>query len=187
MAHELNPRGRQGGGQLAQRREHPLELFRRAFDTFFGPMMGGWFEQDFENMRVWDFEVKEDDKEIAVRAEMPGFDENELDVQIHENVLTIRAQKEQKGEGREEYRSFYRSIALPSGIDAEKVQATYHNGVLEMHIPRTEAARPRRVKIEGHQSAVGPKGQAAPAKGGQPGNGSKSNPAESKSSEKSQK
>jgi HSP20 family protein len=187
MAHEISPRGNQGGGHLAQRREHPLQQFRRHFDSLFGPLIGGCFDQDFENMRVWDFDVKEDDKEISVRAEMPGFDENELDMQIHDNVLTIRAEKEQKGDGREEFRSFYRSIALPSGIDAEKVRASYRNGVLEMHIPRTEAARPKRIKIEGHQGAIGQKGQSAPAKGAQPGNGSKSDPSEGKSSAKSQK
>jgi HSP20 family protein len=69
---------------------------RRNFDELFGSMWGGfplssgWFDRDFESMRVWDFDVKENDKEISVRAEVPGFDENELDVQLNDNVLTIR-------------------------------------------------------------------------------------------------
>jgi len=185
MTHELSPRGHQGGN-VAHRREHPLQQLRRSFDTFFGPLWGG-FEQEFEPMRVWDFDVREKDNEIAVRAEMPGFDENEMDVQINDNVLTIRAEKEQKGDGREEYRSFYRSIALPTGIDTEKVQASYRNGVLEMHIPRAEGAAPRRIKIQGQQGAIGQTAQAATGKGGESGNASQSNRAEQKSSEKAQK
>jgi HSP20 family protein len=186
MAQELSRRGNQGGN-LAHRREHPLQELRRNFDTLFGPLWGGVFDRDFEPMRVWDFDMKEGDKEIAVRAEMPGFDENELDVQINDNILTIRAEKDQKDQGREEYRSFYRSITLPSGIDPEKVQATYRNGVLEMHIPRAEGAGPKRIRVQGQQGAIGRAAQASTGKGAQPGNGSKNNPAETKASEKAQK
>jgi len=152
------------GGRLAPRRENPLQQLQRDFDTLFGRMMGGWvspFDQDFEPMRIWDFDVTEDDKEITVRAEIPGFNENELDVQLSNNVLTIKAEKEEKGDGREERRSFYRRVVLPQGIDTEKVQASYQNGVLELHIPRAEEAQPKRIKVQAQQAASGQKGQQA--------------------------
>jgi HSP20 family protein len=187
MAQEMATRGNQGGPLAQRRAQHPLQQLRQDFDAVFGPLLGGWFDRDLETMRVWDFDVKEDDKEITVRAEMPGFEENEVDVQINDNVLTIRAQKEQKGDGREEYRSFFRSVVLPTGIDADKAQATYRNGVLELHIPRAEGAGPKRIKLQGQQGASGQKAQASSGKSAGPGNGSKSNPAETKAPEKAQK
>jgi HSP20 family protein len=63
--------------------------------------LGGWlapFEQNFGAMRMWDFDVKDNDQEIVVRAELPGFEANELDVQLNNDVLTIKAEKEQKDE-----------------------------------------------------------------------------------------
>jgi HSP20 family protein len=146
------------GGRLVPRREDPFRLFRRDFDTLFSMLLGGGhplsrmpFDQDMEQLRVWDFDVRETDKEIVVRAELPGFAENELDVQLDNDMLTIRAEKEQKGEGEESYRSFYRSLALPSGVNAENVQANYQHGVLELRIPRPEGAQPKRIRIEHHK------------------------------------
>jgi HSP20 family protein len=153
------------GGRLATRRAHPLERLHRDFEILFNRLGGTWlapFDQDFGSMRVWDFDVTENDREIVVRAEMPGFEENELDVQINQNVLTIKAEKEQKKDGQEAYRSFYRSITLPPGLNADKVQATYRNGVLELHIPRAEGAQPKHIKVEGQQAPNGLQGQQAP-------------------------
>jgi len=147
-------------------RENPLQRLQRDFDTLFGRLMGGWvspFDQDFEPMRVWDFDVTENDKEIVVRAEAPGFAESELDVQLSNNVLTIKAEKEEKGNGHEERRSYYRTVVLPQGINAEQVQATYQNGVLELHIPRAEEAQPKRIKVQGQQAASSQPGQQAAA------------------------
>jgi HSP20 family protein len=134
---------------------HPLEQFRRQFDSLFNRLFGEWpalSEQKFGEMRIWDFNVMDKENEITVRAEMPGFDEKELDVQLNENVLTIKAEKEQKGDGEERYRSFFRTVTLPAGIDAEKVQASYRNGVLEMHIARRPEARGKRITIQGQQA-----------------------------------
>ena len=152
------------GGRLAARREHPLRRLQQDFDTLLSRLVGGWlapFDEDLGSMRVWDFDVTENDKEIVVRAELPGFEENELNVQINHDVLTIKAEKEQKGNGQEEYRSFSRSVVLPPGIDAEKVQATYRNGVLELHIPRAAGAQPKQIKVQGQQGATGQQGQQA--------------------------
>lgn len=152
---------------MAPRTENPLDRLRRDFDMVFGRLAGGLlapFEQDFETLRLWDFDVKENDKEIIVRAEIPGFEEKELDVQLDGDVLTIKAEKEQKGNGHEEYRSYFRSVTLPSGINPEKVQATYTNGVLELHIPRAEGTQPKHISVQGQQPATGQQGQQATSK-----------------------
>jgi HSP20 family protein len=152
-------------GRAMARREHPLQRLQSDFDTLLNRLWGGgWmtpYEEVGEPMRLWDFNVSENDKEIAVRAEVPGFEPNEVEVQLNNDVLTIKAEKQHKGEGEEEYRSFYRAISLPGGIDPDKVQATYRNGVLELHIPRAPEAQPRRIAIQGQHEQL-TSGQAAP-------------------------
>ena len=142
------------GGRLAAREENPLQRLQQNFDTLFGRLMGGWlapFDQDIGSLRVWDFDINENDQEIVVRAELPGFEPNELDVQINNGALTIKAEKEKKANGHEEYRSFLRTVALPSGISADQAQATYRNGVLELHIPRAEGNKPKHISVQGEQ------------------------------------
>jgi HSP20 family protein len=150
---------RDQGGRLSTRWEHPLERFRRDFDNLFGSMFLSPFEQEAEALRLWDFSVKENDKEVIVRAEVPGFEPDELDVQLSNGVLTIKAEKEQKGNGAEEYRSFFRSVTLPPGTAAENVKANYRNGVLEVRVPREEGARAKHITIEGQRPEPGSKNQ----------------------------
>src|SRR5205814_1277640 len=130
---------RRGGG-LSTQRMQPLEQFRRDFDALFDRVFGGLapFEQEFEPTRLWDFDVNEGDKEVVVRAELPGFNEKEVDVQLNDNMLTVKAEKQEKKDGEERYGSYRRTVTLPSGIDADKATANYRNGVLEMHLPRKE-------------------------------------------------
>jgi len=153
---------RSQGARLAPRRENTPERMRRDFNSLFDRLWNGWLvplDQDLEPVRLWDFDVTENDKEIVVRAEIPGFEPNELDVQVNNDVLTIRAEKEQRDDRREEYRSFFRSVTLPSGIDAEHVQASYRNGVLELHIPRAEGAGPKRINVQAQQGDGGQQAQ----------------------------
>ncbi len=120
-------------GSLSTERAHPLEQFRREFDTLFDRFFGGFpepFDREFGEMRRWDFGMEDRGNELVVRAEMPGFEEKDLDVQLHDNVLTIRAER-QEGDGDERRSSsFRRTVTLPAGTDADQVTATYHNGVL---------------------------------------------------------
>lgn len=177
-------------GSLMPRGEHPVEQFRRDFDALFDRLWGGSlasYGEDWGSQRVWDFDVQDRDKEVVVRAELPGFDEKELDIQVSDNVLTIKAEKEQKGDGQQRWSRFQRSFTLPTGADPDKIEANYRNGVLEMHIPRAEGAGPKRIRVQGQQGAIGRAAQASTGKGAQPGNGSKNNPAETKASEKAQK
>ena len=81
---------RSNGGSLATERAHPLEQFRREFDTLFDRFFGGFpapFEPEFGPMRWWDFGVEDQGNEVVVRAELPGFEEKDLDVQLHDNLL----------------------------------------------------------------------------------------------------
>src|SRR5438045_4499195 len=79
-------------GQPVTRREHPLARLQRDFDMLLETLWGGRLTPltvDIEPLRLWDFDVTENDREFVVRAELPGFEENEIDIQLHNDVLTI--------------------------------------------------------------------------------------------------
>lgn len=119
------------------------------FDRWFGhwPMPAEW---------GWDVDVEETENEIRVRAEMPGFEAKEIDVQVTGNILTIRAERdtateEQEGDTRSwerRHSRFQRSFTLPAPVDADKVEAKYRNGVLELQLPRTEATQRKRIEVQ---------------------------------------
>ena len=114
-----------------------------------------WFPDVFDSLFSAGSESRmrleqyEDDGTLVIRAEMPGVDPAEdIDVSVHDGVLTIRAEREErtedKGEGvyRTEfhYGSFSRSVPLPRGVDEDDVTADYTDGILEVRVPR--AAEP---------------------------------------------
>ena len=101
-------------------------------------------------------DVLETKDEIVIKAELPGIDEKNVDVEIESGVLTIKGERkaeketEEKGYRRVEraYGSFLRSFALPADVEAEKISAGFANGLLEVHLPKKEGAKPRTIKVE---------------------------------------
>ncbi len=101
-------------------------------------------------------EVKETDKNILVSAEIPGMKEKDINVTLRENNLIIEGEKrserkkEDKGYYSSEfsYGSFYRSIPLQADVDADKVDATYKNGVLEVTLNKLEESKQTAKRIE---------------------------------------
>lgn len=87
------------------------------------------------------------EKEVEVRAELPGMDEKDIDVRLSDGTLTIRGEKkEERKEGEEggsyyvserRYGSFQRSFQIPEGIDRDRVEASFRNGVLTITLPKT--------------------------------------------------
>jgi len=111
-------------------------LYDRLFSGF--PMM---FEPYMETARVWGFEVKETEKEVILWAELPGFEIPELNVELKNNRLFVKAAK--KPVGKEGVEKVYeRYVELPVEVEPAKIVATYRNGVLEIHLPKKEAAKP---------------------------------------------
>jgi HSP20 family protein len=101
-------------------------------------------------------EVTENDKEIAITAELPGLSEKEVEVDVDDDVITIRGEKvEEKREEKDRryhvvertYGTFRRSFTLPSNIDAQHTHAEFRNGVLTVRLPKTEVEKPRGRKI----------------------------------------
>jgi HSP20 family protein len=135
---------------------HPLARFRDEMHWMFNQFFGNWaaiLERTFGRDRFWAMDFDETEKEFIVKAEAPGFDAGDLDVNVSGNVLTIKAEKkkeskEKKGHECFDERRFERSITLPSGADPDKVEATYHNGILEIHLAKTEDAQPKRILVK---------------------------------------
>lgn len=101
-------------------------------------------------------DVKAQGDDIVVRAELPGIDPAEVDVEVTDGVLTIKgerkAEEAREGEGwlirESSYGSFERSMVLPEGVKEEDIRADYSDGILELHVPKAlEAATPKTHKI----------------------------------------
>lgn len=128
---------------LAEFRHQMHDLFSRFFGRSLQPIDG-----EYEEMRAWDFDVDDKDNEIVVKAEVPGFEASEIDVQLTNGFLTIQAEKKQKKDEEESYRSYRRTVTLPCGINANKTTAMCRNGVLELHLPKTEANKAKHIPIQ---------------------------------------
>jgi len=115
---------------------------------------------------VWmpDVDVRDGDKEIEVRAELPGMDPAEIRIDVRGTTLTISGEKRE--ERREEqkdlwtseifYGSFQRSIELPDTADPEQVDAEYDRGVLRVRVGKKAGATPRRVPVKNVSRGAGP-------------------------------
>lgn len=103
-------------------------------------------------------DVYETDKEVVVKADLPGMKKEDLEVTVSEGVLTLKGALKQDEEVKESgyYRrerrcgSFARNVALPASVDADKTQASFRNGVLEIRVPKMaeEVARGKRITVE---------------------------------------
>lgn len=139
----------------ATRKNTPLELFNREFPALFNRLFGAWpmpFEPAWEMTEPWGLTLEEKEEEFVVRAEVPGFEPGELDVRLTGEVLMIRAEhkEEPKGKAMEPryYGLFERTVTLPAEVLPEKIEARCHNGILEIHLPRTPAVKPRHIEVK---------------------------------------
>jgi HSP20 family protein len=102
-------------------------------------------------------DVRESDKEVRIEVELPGIKPEEVELTSENGVLTIRGEKRgERKEGDEQnryhlversYGSFVRSFQLPQGLDESKIEASYNDGILSVHIPKTALPQPRRIQI----------------------------------------
>jgi len=136
--------------------ELPVEQFRREWDQlldrFFGDFeqsLGPW-GNGFRMGSLMDLEDQE--KEYVLRAELPGFEPDEIDVKVSGNVMTIRAEhkEEEKGKNGSSYRhgQFHETLTLPKGVLSGKIDARYHSGVLEVHLPKSEDSQAKRIAVK---------------------------------------
>jgi HSP20 family protein len=99
-------------------------------------------------------------EQFVVEFDLPGIDADSLDIDIERNVVTVRAERPALDPDREMLATerprgvFSRQLVLGENLDTEKIQASYNEGVLRLHIPVAERAKPRKISVgrEGHQA-----------------------------------
>ncbi len=102
-------------------------------------------------------DIFETEEALVMKAELPGFTKDDISIELKENALTLRGKRKHTTEAKEEnyhrreriYGAFQRSFMLPTTVDQSNVQATYKDGVLELRLPKAEAAKPKRIAIGG--------------------------------------
>ena len=145
-------------------RRRPSALARSMgwpFDGFFDDLaeafVGGpaWPETSGRTDFVPAVDVAEDEAGFTLTAEVPGIGKDDLEVSVHDGVLTLRGEKKEE-ETREDagwrrverrFGRFERNIRLPEQVDAEKIVAGYKDGVLKLTLPKAEVAKARQIKI----------------------------------------
>jgi HSP20 family protein len=148
----------------------PFESLRREVDRLFEDFqLGSWrspFGRSlFDVQPFWRGEVGwgrapavdvvEKEKAYEITAELPGMDESNIDVKFSDGTLTIKGEKRDKKEDKQKdyylserhYGSFQRSFGVPDGVDADKIEADFKNGVLTVTLPKTEQAQKSEKKI----------------------------------------
>jgi len=102
-------------------------------------------------------DIAEDDQKYVITAELPGTAKDDVHVEVHENVMTIRGEKRSEREEKKEqsrwversYGSFSRSFTLPANTVADRVNASFKDGVLTIELPKVEAAKPKVISVRG--------------------------------------
>lgn len=103
-------------------------------------------------------DIIEDKNEIRIKVEMPGLAPEDVHVDVENNVLTLKGEKKQedKKEGENcylkesSYGSFSRSFELPVYVKEDKIKAEFKNGLLNLHIPKVEEAKPKKIEVAIH-------------------------------------
>ncbi|MBP1875959.1 Spore protein SP21 [Ensifer adhaerens] len=158
---DLIPWGNNKASEIAKRdEENPVFSLQRDVNRIFDDF---WkrFDQPFGAFGRWDAngpptDIAETESALEVSVELPGIDQKDVDVSLMDSALTIKGEKKSEQEeskkgyhlSERSYGSFYRSIPLPSGVDTDKANAQFKNGVLTVTVPKTKEALSRVRKIE---------------------------------------
>ena len=160
MADDVTSKGK---GNVPSRYQDPFQSFRSEMDRLFDSFLGGLpsltsLRQGFPSAQVMTpaLDVKENEKEIVVKVDLPGLEDKDINLSIHNGVLSLRGEKKSEHtEERENYHvmersygSFQRSIRLPDTIDEDKAEARFDKGVLTITLPKRPETVSAQKKIE---------------------------------------
>jgi HSP20 family protein len=136
-----------------------LDNFSNRLSNFFGRVPtqkndgDDWFTQAAWTPLV---DISEDDNEYQIKAELPGIEKDQVKVSVEDGTLVISGERSsEKEENNKKYHriersygSFLRSFVLPNDADGTKVKAEFKNGILKVHLPKAESAKPKTIDIK---------------------------------------
>lgn len=138
--------------EFLPRAETPFGWMPEEFGTYFNRFFGWPVAETPEWPYKWGLTMEEKEKEVVVRVELPGFEPKEVKVELRGEMLMVEAEHKEAAEKPEKKETAYahvkREITLPSGVELEKVEAVYRNGVLEVHVPRKPEEVGRRIEVK---------------------------------------
>ncbi|HEX7081788.1 MAG TPA: Hsp20/alpha crystallin family protein [Gammaproteobacteria bacterium] len=153
---------RWGGLRRGEPEERSFESFRREIETLHREMdrlFEGMWREGFRAWPLPDYwarrelvpqlDVSEDDKAFHVKVELPGMDQQDVDVTLSDRTLTIRGEKKEEREAKDKdyyrreraYGAFRRSIEIPAAVDPTNIEASFSKGVLTIVLPKTKEAQ----------------------------------------------
>ena len=136
-----------------------MEDFQNRLSTLFGRPLRRTNGHGREEITLADWtplaDITEDEKEYLIKAELPELKREDVKVTVENGVLTISGERKfEKEEKRKKYHrvergygSFMRSFALPDDADGTKVKAEFKNGILTVHLPKNEKAKPKQIEV----------------------------------------
>jgi HSP20 family protein len=132
---------------MEQEIEDTFDRFLRGWPLLRGTETAGWTPA---------VDVLDRKEEVVLRADLPGMTEKDVEITLQDGTLTIRGERKEEKEEKEEnyyccersYGSFFRSLTVPAGINADNINATFKNGVLEVHLPKTKESTGRKIDVK---------------------------------------
>jgi HSP20 family protein len=144
--------------RIANRWEQPFRgatTLQEQINRVFGDVVGRTGEES--NLTSWApaVDIYETEHELVVKADLPDVSPQDLDIQVENNILTIRGERKFETKVNEDnylrvertYGSFSRSFQLANSVNPEAIKADYQNGVLTLTIPKREEAKPKQIKV----------------------------------------
>jgi HSP20 family protein len=122
----------------------------RLFDSSFAPVFRapGSF-----NRWAPALDLYQDKDQFTMIVELPGLKKEDIELSLHDGILTVSGERKQEKKGEEGYRGerffgrFQRSVTLPASVDGNKVKATYQDGILKVVLPKAEEAKPKQIEV----------------------------------------
>jgi HSP20 family protein len=128
-----------------------------SFQTEMSRLMNGLFDGPGRATQSWvpPLDVWETESELVYAFDLPGIPEQDISIEVDEDTLTVTATREREAEeaGDRFYRferrtgAFSRAVGLPAGVDEDRIEARYADGVLEVRVPKPEESRPRKIAL----------------------------------------
>jgi HSP20 family protein len=139
--------------------------FQEQLNRLFEQSLGA--HGDDSSMTAWApaVDIYETENELVIKADLPDVEEKDLDIQVENNMLTLRGERKFEQKVKQDnylrveraYGTFSRSFSLPNTVDTGAIHAEYRNGVLTVQMPKRAESKPRQVKIAVHSNGAATK------------------------------